>query len=178
MSGVLDAQVHIGRETTYGEIAAPTRSIEALEDFATAQREGLQSVGMRAGLQGVRTDRRRNYIKGAEGDLTVHPQEVGFGMLLRAAIGDADIQQVDSTDAYLQTFVTTSAAPDESLTVVIGRPPADPSAPVIPWTYTGGVVHEFSLEQEVGDGDGGQLVATFGMDFRNELTAGQTDDIN
>ena len=178
MSGVLDAQVHIGRETTYGEIAAPTRSIEALEDFATAQREGLQSVGMRAGLQGVRTDRRRNYIKGAEGDLTLHPQEVGFGMLLRAAIGDADIQQVDSTDAYLQTFVTTSAAPDESLTFVIGRPPADPSAAVIPWTYTGGVVHEFSLEQEVGDGDGGQLVATFGMDFRNELTEGLEDDLN
>jgi len=41
MSGVLDAQVHIGRETTYGKIAVPTRSIEALEDFATAQREGL-----------------------------------------------------------------------------------------------------------------------------------------
>src|SRR5690606_29289939 len=79
---------------------------------------------------------------------------------------------------YLQTFETTSAAPDESLTFVIGRPPADPSAAVIPWTYTGGVVHEFSLEQEVGDGDGGQLVATFGMDFRNELTEGLEDDLN
>src|SRR5690606_21127513 len=40
------------------------------------------------------------------------------------------------------------------------------------------VVHEFSLEQEVGDGDGGQLVATFGMDFRNELTEGLEDDLN
>src|SRR5690606_26677355 len=156
MSGVLDAQVHIGRETTYGEIAVPTRSIEALEDFATAQREGLQSVGMRAGLQGVRTDRRRNYIKGAEGDLTVHPHEVGFGMLLRDAIGGAGSEKVDSTNAYLQTFVTTSAAPVEVLTFVIGRPPAEPSAPVIPWTFTGGVVHDYSLEQEVGVGGGGE----------------------
>src|SRR5690606_41271728 len=31
MSGVLDAQVHVGRETTDGELAAPTRAIEALE---------------------------------------------------------------------------------------------------------------------------------------------------
>src|SRR5690606_41257588 len=145
MSGVLDAQVHIGREEDYGKIAAPTRSIEALEDFATAQREGLQSVGMRAGLQGVRTDRRRNYIKGAEGDLTLHPHEVGFGMLLRAAIGEASIQQVGPTNAYLQTLVTPSAAPTEALTGVVGRPPADPSAPVIPLTYTGGVVPQCAL---------------------------------
>src|SRR5690606_19592548 len=122
MSGVLDAQVHIGRETNYGEIAVPTRSIEALEDFATAQREGLQSVGMRAGLHGVRTDRRRNYIKGAEGDLALHPHEAGFGMLLRAAMGEASTQQVGSADADLQAFVTTSAAANESLAVVVGRP--------------------------------------------------------
>lgn len=169
MGGVLDASVHVARETEYGTPVAPTRSFEALTDFATAQREALQSVGMRAGLQTIRTDRRRNYIKGAEGDLEVHPLEVGFGMLLRAAVGTADITQVGTTDAWLQTFETAAGAADESLTVVIGRPPADPSSDPIPWTYAGGTVHTLAFEQEVGDGDSGQLKATFGMDFQNEL---------
>lgn len=177
MGGVLDAQVHIARETTYGVPVVPTRSIEALTDFAEAQREALQSVGMRAGLQGVRTDRRRNYVKGWEGSLELHPMNKGFGMLLRAAIGTASVAQVGTSTSYLQTFQTGPGAPAESLTIVQGRPPADPTAAVRPWTYTGGVVHEFSLEQEVGDGDSGQLKATFGLDGRNELPPGTSDDL-
>lgn len=184
VGGVFDAQVHVGRENThadpddYGLAVTPTRSYEALTDFATAQRDALQSVGMRAGLQTVRTDRRRNYIKGWEGSLELHPHEIGLGMLLRAAIGTSQIAQVGSTDAYLQTFETGSAAPNESLTFVIGRPPANPASDVVPWTYTGGTVTEFSLEQEVGDGDGGQLKATFALDGRNELLLNSGDGLN
>lgn len=177
MGGVLDAQVHVARETVYGTPLAATRSYEALTDFADAQREALQSVGMRAGLQTVRADRRRNYIKGWEGSLELHPHDMGFGMLLRAAIGTAGIAQVGTTDAWLQTFETSSGAPAESLCFTLGRPPADPTAAVEPWTYTGGVVTEFALEQEVGDGDSGQLKATFSLDGRNELPAGTSDDL-
>lgn len=167
--GVLDAQVHIGRETVYGEDVVPTRSIEALEDIATAQREPIQSVGMRAGLQTVRTDRRRMIFKGAEGSIQLHPHERGFGMMLRAAIGTASIAQQGTSSAWLQTFSTDAKAPNEYLTAVIGRPPVDPAQAPVPWTYAGGIVHEVSFEQEVGDGDSGQLKATFGMDFQNEL---------
>lgn len=173
--GVLDAQVHIGRELTYGTPETPTRSIEALEDIATAQREPLQSVGFRAGLQTVRTDRRRMIFKGGEGSIMVHPHERGFGMLLRAALGTASITQVGTTDAWLQAFETDAKAPDEYITAVIGRPPVDPAEAPIPWTYAGGVVHELSLEQEVGDGDAGQLKATFGMDFQREIVEGEAD---
>jgi hypothetical protein len=184
MGGVLDAQVHAARENTavdpedYGVAVASTRSFEALLDPSTAQRDALQSVGMRAGLQGVRVDRRRNYIKGWEGSLELHPLTRGLGMLLRAAVGTSEIAQVGSTDAWLQTFSTAPGAANESLTFVVGRPPADPAADVMPWTYTGGVVHEFTLEQEVGDGDSGQLKATFGLDGRNELLEGVADDVN
>lgn len=184
VGGVLDAQVHVGRENTavdpldYGEAVTPTRSFEALTDFATAQREALQSVGMRAGLQTVRVDRRRNYIKGWEGSLELHPMNKGFGMLLRAAIGTSAIAQVGTTPAWLQTFSTGPGAPNESLTFVIGRPPANPANAPVPWTYTGGVVTEFNLEQEVGDGDSGQLKATFNLDGRNELLTFTPDDLN
>lgn len=167
--GVLDAQVHIGRETVYGTHVVPTRSIEALEDIASAQREPIQSVGMRAGLQTVRTDRRRMIFKGAEGSIMLHPHELGFGMMLRAAIGTSAIAQQGTTAAWLQTFSTDAKAPNEYITAVIGRPPVDPATAPIPWTYAGGIVHEVSFEQEVGDGDSGQLKATFGMDFQNEL---------
>ena len=180
MPGVLDAQVHAARETVYGTAVTPTRSFEALTDFATAQRDALQSVGMRAGLQTVRVDRRRNYIKGWEGSLELHPQNKGLGMLLRAAIGTSAIAQVGTTPAWLQTFSTGPAAPDESLAFVIGRPPTEAGA-VRPWTYTGAVVSEVSFEQEVGDGDAGQLKATFTLDGRNELPgsgAGTGDDLN
>ena len=179
VGGVLDAQVHIGRETTYGVAVTPTRSFEALADIGEAQREALQSVGMRAGLQTVRSDRRRNYIKGGEGSLELHPLNSGFGMLLRAAIGTASstgpggsVPSSLGSGATIARFDTASGAPNESLTVVVGRPPADPAAAVIPWTYTGGVVHAFSLEQEVGDGDDGQLKATFELDYNNELVVG------
>lgn len=172
--GVLDAQVHIGRETVYGTPVTPTRSIEALVDIASAQREPIQSVGMRAGLQTVRTDRRRMIFKGAEGSIELHPHERGFGMMLRAALGTAGIAQVGTTDAWLQTFSTDSKAANESITAVIGRPPVDPATAPIPWTYSGGVVHELSFEQEVGDGDSGQLKATFGMDFQQELNPDTT----
>jgi hypothetical protein len=184
VGGVLDAQVHVAREGTsadpedYGVAVVPTRSFEALTDFATAQREALQSVGMRAGLQTVRTDRRRNYIKGWEGSLELHPQNKGFGMLLRAAVGTSAIAQVGTTPAWLQTYESGSAAANETLTFVIGRPPATPSAAVVPWTYTGGAVTELNFEQEVGDGDSGQLKATFGLDGRNELLATDSDDLN
>jgi len=167
--GVLDAQVHIGRETVYGTPVVPTRSIEALEDIASAQREPLQSVGMRAGLQTVRTDRRRMIFKGAEGSITLHPHERGFGMMLRNSIGLAAIAQQGTTAAWLQTFSTDAKAPDESITAVIGRPPVNPADAPVPWTYAGGVTHEVSFEQEVGDGDSGQLKATFGMDYQQEL---------
>jgi hypothetical protein len=133
---------------------------------------------MRAGLQTVRVDRRRNYIKGWEGSLELHPHNKGLGMLLRAAIGSASIAQVGTSAAWLQTFSTAAGAANESLTFVIGRPPANPAAAVAPWTYTGGTVHELSFEQEVGDGDSGQLKATFGLDGRDELPFGITDDLN
>lgn len=170
MGGVLDAQAHFAREVTYGTPVAPTRALEALTDPAAAQRDAIQSVGMRAGLNTVRVDRRRNYVKGAEGSLEIHPGNRGFGMLLRAAIGTSAIAQVGTSLAHLQTFETDTAAPNESLTLVMGRPPADPAAAVIPWTYAGGVVHEVTFEQEVDDGDGGQLKATFEMDYQKELT--------
>lgn len=182
--GVLDAQVHIGRENTandpddYGVIPVSFRSFEALTDIGSAQREALQSVGMRAGLQTVRTDRRRNYIKGGEGSLELNPLTTGLGMILRAAVGTASIQHIPTTDAYLQTFITDAKAANESLALVQGRPPANPATAPLAWTYTGGIIHEISLEQEVGDGDSGQLKLTAGMDYRNELTFGQVDDLN
>lgn len=170
--GVFDAQVHVGRESVaYGTLATPTRSFEAKTDPAKSKRQQLQSFGMRAGIQGVRTDRRRNINMGAEGSLEVPALNNGLGMLLRATVGDAAIAQVGATIAWKQTFNSTVNAPNESLTVQVGRPPVDPPTAPFPFTYTGGKVTGLELEQSVGDGEDGFLKLKFNMDYQAVTTA-------
>ncbi len=171
MPGVLDAQCHIGREVTYNNPVTPTRSFEVLTDPASANRDYMTSMGFRAGTRGERTGRRRKVDKGAEGPIEVNVFNAGFGMLLRALSGSSAIAQVGASTAYLQTHEFTSAAPVEFLTVQVGRPPDDPTAAVLPWTYSGGVVTEFEFNQSIGDGGDGLLKASLSMDYATESSA-------
>jgi len=148
--GVQDAQIHIGRETTYGTPVTPTRSIEGLGDGHKRQMAYLESDGMRPGKHTMRSDRRRAINMGAEGEIEINPMDKGFGMLLRAAFGSSTIAQQTTTSAWLQTHLSTGDGPvGESLTVQLGRPMGAQFTTTQPFTYHGGKVTEWELTQEL-----------------------------
>jgi hypothetical protein len=55
--GILDAALHVGNEGTYGTAASLTRSFEAKTEDWKREQQRIESVGFRAGMQTVRTDR-------------------------------------------------------------------------------------------------------------------------
>lgn len=145
--GLLDAALHIGRETTYGTPAALTRSIEAMGDGHKRNPQFLQSKGRRAGMQALGSDRSRIVNMGAEGAIEVDMLTKGMGMLLRAAFGLSTNVQEGAGPAWLQTHSTTADGPKgESLTVQLIRPPVTSAS--VPFTYHGGKVKSWAIEQE------------------------------
>lgn len=164
MAGVLDAQLHIGVETTYGTGVTPTRSFEPYNDSAKRVQEYLESTGMRAQMETLRSDRRREVNMGGEDSLEVDVQNKGLGMLLQAMLANSTVSQIAATTAYLQTHTSTHEASDTSLTVQWGRPPL--SGSVVPFTYVGGMVTSWTLSQSVGD----LLKLTLDMDYQDSTT--------
>lgn len=164
--GVLDAALHAGRETTYGTPVTPTRSFEAQADAHKRVVSYLEAPGMRAGMQALRADRRRQVLDGASGTITVAPLSKGLGMLLRATFGSSAIAQEGATTAWTQTHSTAAAGPlGESLTVQIVRPPL--SGATQTFTYHGGKVTDWEFMQKVGE----NLSLALTMDYEDESTA-------
>lgn len=162
---MLDAAVHAARETTYGTRAEPTRSFEAQQDPGQLEVQHLESEGLRAGIETLHHQRRRAVQLGAGGPLTFDVLTRGFGMLLRAAIGDAAIAQVGTTDAWEQTFNSVPDNIDESLTVQVERPPAIGNQ--VTWDYLGGAVPSWSFTQ--GEPPDSLLVCELTFDYQQEL---------
>lgn len=167
--GVLDAQLHVARETAYGTPITPTRSFEAKADGHKRPPAFLESVGMRPGMQAMRTERRRPINMGAEGAIELDLMNKGLGMFLRAMMGSSAITQQGATAAWLQAHLSTGDGPvGESLTVQLGRPPL--TGAVLPFTYHGGKVKTWEVTQAVGDGNSGIGKLRLGMDYEDEDT--------
>lgn len=164
MAGVLDAQLHIGVETTYGTAVTPTRSFEPYADNAKRTQEFLESAGMRAQMETIRSDRRREVNMGGEDSLEFDVMNKGFGMLFQSMLADSTVAQIGATTAYLQTHQSTHEASDTPLTVQWGRPPI--SGSVIPFTFQGGMVTSWTLSQNVGE----LLKLTLEMDYQDSTT--------
>lgn len=163
--GVLDAQLHIGKETTYGTGVTPTRSFEPYDDGARRLQEYLESSGMRAGMETIRSDRRRAVNMGGEDSFEIDVLDKGLGMLLEAMLPTNSIAQVGATAAYLQTHDSGPAESGVSLTVQWGKPPVTGS--VQPFTYLGGKVKSWRLTQDVGE----LLKLGLELDYRDSDTA-------
>lgn len=164
MAGVLDAQLHVGVETTYGTAVTPTRSFEPYSDNAKRMQDYLESAGMRAQMETIRSDRRREVNMGGEDSLEFDVMNKGFGMFFRAMLADSTIAQVGTTTAYTQTHSSTHEASATPLTVQWGRPPI--SGSVVPFTYGGGMVTSWTLSQSVGD----LLKLSLEMDYQDSTT--------
>ena len=162
MSSILDAAVLIGEETTYGTAVSLTRGYEAKSDTWKRVTEPLESVGMRAGMETVRSDRRRQITIGAEGDLTdLDFMTNGMGLILQAMLG-----AVSGPTADVVTL-TTNSDPGEpqSFTVQVLRVADDGT--VFPFTYPGAVVTSWTISQAVND----FLKLGLTFDARTESTA-------
>lgn len=145
---ILDASVNVGVETTYGTPVTPTRSFEAKADSWTRAQSRIESVGMRANMQALRSDRVTTVNMGGAGSIEVDMLTSGMGMLLQGALGTkAGPTQVDATSAYLQTYETSDSAPADSYTIQIIRPTLETSSQQ--FTHHGAKLTGWSLSQGV-----------------------------
>lgn len=167
--GVLDAQLHVGSEANYASAAVPTRSFEALADGHKRPPTFIESMGMRAGMQGMRSDRRRVVDMGAEGTIELDILTKGFGLLWEVCFGASTIAQQSATPAWLQTHnFTADGAVGKSRVVQLGRPPI--TGATLPFTYRGGKVKSWEISQKVADGKDGNAKLKLEMDYEREDT--------
>lgn len=145
---IMDFHASLGEESTYATAVTPTRSFEVQADDWDLEKQFLESVGMRAGLQGVHYERVKAHDLGGTGSLQLDVLTGGFGLIFQGlAAGQSGPTQEASTDAYTSTFTATDAAPSTSYTVQIARPDIDGT--VVPFTHTGAVVTGWSLTQDM-----------------------------
>lgn len=150
MASILDAAVLVGKESTYGTPATLTRAYEAKADSWKIEIEHLESVGFRAGMETLRSDRRKPVAMGGEGTIEVDVLDKGMGLLLEASLGGATgPTQVATTNAYEQVFTSTSTAPTGSYTVQVQRPDADGA--IRSFTHHGAMITSWKLAQSVGE---------------------------
>lgn len=163
MSSILDQGILVGKETTYGSPATLTRAYEAQSDTWQRTQEALESVGFRAGMHTMRSDRRRQINMGAEGSIEMDALSSGMGLLLQGVFGSTTGPiEIAATDAYTSTFATTSDASTTSYT--IQKLVANNAGALQAFTYHGAVITNFEISQEVG----GFLVVKFDFDSEDE----------
>lgn len=160
MSSILDASVLFAEETVYGTPVALTRGYEAKADAWKRVTEPLESVGMRAGMHTVRSDRRKQITMGAEGELSdIDFLSNGMGMVLQSMLGT-----VSGPTADVTTLATSSDIVPKPFTVQVQRATDDGS--LVAFTYPGSVVTSWSIAQAVGD----FLKVNLTFDAQNEVT--------
>lgn len=156
---ILDASVNVGVESVYGTPVTPTRSFEAKADDWKRAQSRLESVGFRANMQTLRSDRVTTVNMGGAGTIECDMLTSGMGMLLQGTLGTkAGPTQVDATSAYLQTFETSDSAPADSYTIQIIRPLLESGTQQ--FTHHGAKITGWGISQSVD----GLLVLTTSFD--------------
>lgn len=159
MTSVLDNAVLIGEESTYGTPATLTRGYEAKADGWKRLQEPLESVGMRGGIETMRSDRRIQINMGGEGEIEFDIQKNGLGLLLQAMLGSSTgPTQEAATAAYKTTATTGTTTTPISYTVQIQRIANDLTTQS--HTHHGAVIKSWGITQDVG----GLLMAKIGFD--------------
>lgn len=144
---ILDAALLYGSpEGAYGSAAALTRAFEAQSDPWKRKQSYVESVGMRAGMQTLRSDRSKAVNMGAEGSVEVDFLNLGMGLLLRDLFGSTTGPTLVSGTTRDQVHSTTKDGPQNSATIQLLRPFVDGSSQ--PFTYTGCVCTGWELTAE------------------------------
>lgn len=166
MSSNLDAAVLVGIETNYGEAVALTRGYEAEADSFTIETEQLESVGLRAGQETIRSDRRKVIELGGEGTIGMAVLDSGNGLIMQAMLGTTSgPTQIDATTAYDSAFTSDSAGPSDSFTIQVQRPDTYDGT-IRSFTHHGCMIKDWSLTQGVNE----YLQTEFNFDFEEVET--------
>ena len=149
MATILDTAILVGKETTYGTKASTwTRAYEGKADSFKRNQEALESVGFRAGMETVRSDRRRQINMGGEGGLEIDVLSKGFGLLLQGMLGTVSgPTQIGATTAYTTTAISSADDPDDAFSVQVLR--TDSAGTQRVFTHLGSVITGWELKQEV-----------------------------
>lgn len=144
----IGGQCGLAKETTYGTYAAPTAFVPASKAAFQLVKNTVQASYVGAGrLMDLGSGRRVTTTAG-KGTLDLDIYNTGFGLLLRALMGNsASTSEGGSPVAYLQTH-TLGDTFGQSLTAQVGIP--DTSGAVHPYTFLGAKVTDatFTLESD------------------------------
>jgi len=159
MTGSLNTEITIGKETTYGTAQVSTvRSYEGYADTFKRDQQRLESTGFRADDQGLRSDRVVQVNMGGTGSLELDFMNKGMGLLLEGLAGTTvGPTIVAATSAYTQSHSSDDCGPEASYTVQTTRNLVD--AGVATFTHQGCKPTSWSLTQAAGE------LLKLGVDF-------------
>jgi hypothetical protein len=164
----IDAQLTIGEEEGYGVPVTTTRGFEFEQEAIQAQTLKVYGKSLRQ-LRHQRKDRVRTYVQGAKGTIQFEVLSKGFGVFFRYMLGKVVSSQPDSVlkpTEYMHLFTEDDTAIfGKSLTVQVGRPAVNGT--IVPFTYSGVKVTDWSMDTKVGDTLNLQLT----VDAKSEDTA-------
>lgn len=135
----LSGQLGVGKETTYGTFAAPTKFFEFDKAYVELDLIRVDGGGIAAGRAARLVS--QSIVAGrsgtAGGELSV--PTVGFGLILQQLMGTSvtPVQQATST-AYLQTHALTADLLGKMLSVQVGVPQT--TGTVVPYSGLGGKI--------------------------------------
>lgn len=166
----LDAALHLAVESTYGTYVAGTRSFEAKADSWKREAPPIESIGFRAGMETVRSDRRVQVNHGGSASTEIDVLTKGMGLLLSSIFPTVSgPTQVAATTAYEQTHSSGSAASSDSFSIQQVRPHTDGSTPQA-FSHLGCKATGFTISAEVG----GLLTLSIDWDFQDVTTSEST----
>lgn len=167
---ILDAALHVAQEVTYGTAVTPTRSFEAKADTFKRAQSPLESVGFRAGMETVRSDRRKQVNMGGVASTELDVLTGGMGMLFEGLLGTVSgPTQVAATTAYEQTHSSQADDAGQAYTLQMVRPHTDGTTPQA-FTHAGCKPTGWKLSVATD----GLLTLSIDWDFQNVVTATAT----
>lgn len=151
MTTQLDFSVSIAKETTYGQVATPTRAIESEAKFKYDIQK-VQGKGMRPSKRVQRGKRSSLARLVASGDTPFEIPTSGFGLFLNAVLGVVTNTVVPTLTPtrYQQVHTLTKTDPIDSYTIqeII---PLIGGAAGQPHTFTGCVADSIDIEAKEGE---------------------------
>lgn len=147
MATLLDGQVGIKKETTFGTAVTVDRFYEVLADSTHNFNPAvLQGAGLRVGGVHPRSGRRSAGVGSGEVTVKVECTSKGMGVLLESICGSYTVT-LDASATYQGrglSDVTGTMRP--SYTIQFGVPRSDSSGTVDPYTYAGCVATSFEID--------------------------------
>lgn len=160
----MDASFGIGVESAYGTVATAFEGYESKSDSWKSDRQFIESVGFRAGMQTVRANRRNIVNMGGEGEIELDLLDAGAGTLLAAAFDTVTVTP-DGAGMRTHVFKTSDVVESPSFTAQMVRPTTDGGR--VAFRYGGCMVTGWTLTAETESA----IVFNAACDFQDETYA-------